>query len=97
MWALRIETLKNCPGPEYLGSVLHQVGKYLYIKTCQAMSFLLEVFNHFVQLPNKIAKATRVKNFSSQLILWAEQSFQLWKLWPGDGNLERCKDPIIGK
>ena len=40
---------------------------------------------------------TRVTSFSSKLILRAEQSFQLWKLWPGDGNLERRKDPIIGK
>ena len=49
------------------------------------------------RLREKMATVTGVKNFSSKLILRAEQSFQLWKLWPGDGNLECCKGPMIGK
>ena len=74
------ETQKN--GPKYVGSILHQVGKFLcHINTCKIRELLLEVLNHLCsRLREQIAKVTRVKSFSSNLIRtdtykrWAELS-----------------------
>lgn len=67
------------------------------IKTCQTHEFLLEALNHVCSTRREKARVTWVWSLSCKLILRAERSFQLWKLQPPDGNLERCKDPIIGK
>lgn len=51
-------------------NILHQVGKFLYhINTCKIRELLLEVLNHLCsRLREQIAKVTRVKSFSSNLI-----------------------------